>query len=95
MKAKTGDKTFFLFMAKMFNLDREDKLVLEDHAIVEKAVCITHIVTGRAFTVIRHEHGCEFDYLSITGNAVEQIIDEPVDAAKRAMAFLNQKTDQI
>lgn len=95
MKAKIGDKAYFLFIAKMFTLDRDDKLVLEDHAFNEKAVCITHTETQRAFTVVRQSYGCEFYYINTAGNIVEQIIDEPMAAAKRAMAFLNSKTDII
>lgn len=95
MKAKTGDKAYFLFIAKMFNLDRNDQLVLVDHAFNEKAVCITHTETQRAFTVVRKPYGCEFDYINAKGNVVEQIIDDPMIAAKRAMAFLNNKTDCI
>ena len=95
MKANAGDKSFYLFIAKMFQLDTDDKLELEDHLIVQHAVCITHTETNRAFTVVRRSHGCEFDYINASGNVTEQIIDDPMEAAKRAMSFLKSKTDRI
>jgi hypothetical protein len=95
MKANTGDKAFFLFMAEMFHLDPDDKLELEEHNFLQRAMCVTHLETRRSFTVHRRVYGCEFDYINGNGNVTEQIIDDPIVAAERAMAFLNRTTDQI
>lgn len=95
MQSKSGGKAYFLFIAKMFQLDQEDKLVLEDHAFNTNAICITHSVTHRAFTVVRRSYGCEFDYINAHGNVTEQIIDDPLIAARRAMSFLKGKSDRI
>lgn len=95
MRADAGDKTLFLFMAEMFHLDPDDKLEMVDHTFNQRARCITHTGTHRAFTVIRRSYGCEFDYIDGNGMYTEQIIDEPLSAAQRAIDFLNGKTDII
>ena len=95
MIAKSRDKAYFIYLAELFHLDPTDQLVMEDHAIDEGVLCITHSITKRALQVRLHEWVVELDYLDGTSTVQKLQVYDSIPVAKRTIAFLNRETDQI